>query len=155
LKDVSLSVPYGTYMNVNHGYVAKSNWNTKGRPLTGVYADAITTAVYDSNGDDMNMLINTAAPMAINVKNTNSGTSSGIVTHSQLLRFGGGEGDIGKYQIRPVNEDDIQLDQAPVATTLVEWNWLSGGTAICSGGSGGESAFVGTGFISCTASGAS
>lgn len=155
LKDVSLSVPYGTYVNVNHGYVVKSDWNQKGRPLTGVYADAIPTAIYDSKGDDINVLVNAAAPMAINTKNKNSGTISGIVTHSKLLRFGGDEGDIGKYQIRPLNEDDIQLDQSPVATTLVEWNWLSGGTAICSAGSGGESAFVGTGFISCTALGAS
>lgn len=158
LKDVSIAVPYGSYMNVNRGYSDQTTWNTKG--TTAPYVDAIPTCVYDRQGDHMNLLVNASAPWAVTTLSPNSGTISGILTHSELLRYGGGNGDIGTYQLRPVDEHDVKLDDAPVATTLVEWNWMKGGTNTCAAGtvvkdpSGKVLPFVGTGTLSCTAAGA-
>lgn len=158
LKGVSISVPYGSYMNVNRGYALKTDWNRLGTTLP--YVDAIPTNVFDRQGDNLNLLVNASAPWAVRDLPRGSGTISGIVTHSQLLRYGAGEGEIGRYQLRPVNAGDIKLDATAIATTLVEWNWLPNGTGTCASGTVKKDAngkvlpFVGNGLLSCTVAGA-
>src|SRR5690606_25607567 len=51
LQDVAISVPYGSYMNVNAGYTIKTNWNQGGAATP--YTDAIPTSIHDDNGDAM------------------------------------------------------------------------------------------------------
>ncbi|MBD1423285.1 BACON domain-containing protein [Sphingobacterium chuzhouense] len=154
LRDVSISIPYGSYMNVNAGYTNKTNWNTEG--TTTPYLDAIPTNIYDGKGDNMNMLVNANSSWARNAVTKNSGTIAGILTHSKLLRFGGGEGDVGRYTLRPITLGDIRLNNASVAQTLVEWNWLPGGTNTCAtgvinkDGAGNVLPFIGTGKMNTT-----
>lgn len=154
LRDASISIPYGSYMNVNAGYTNKTNWNTEGTATP--YLDAVPTNVYDGKGDNINMLVNANAAWARNALSKNSGTITGILTHSKLLRFGGGDGDIGRYTLRPVNAGGIQLDNSPIAQTLVEWNWLPGGTNTCAAGvisrdgAGNVQPFAGKGMMSTT-----
>lgn len=157
LRDVSISIPYGSYMNVNAGYTNKTNWNTEG--TTTPYLDAIPTNIYDGKGDNLNMVVNSTASWARNAVSKNSGTIAGILTHAKLLRFGGGQGDIGKYVLRPVGLEGIQLNNGPVAQTLVEWNWLPGGTNTCAtgvisrDGDGAVRPFIGNGKLSSTVAG--
>src|SRR5690606_22738385 len=76
LRDASISIPYGSYMNVNAGYTNKTNWNTQG--TASPYLDAIPTNVYDGQGDNINMLVNANASWARNAVSKNSGTITGI-----------------------------------------------------------------------------
>lgn len=158
LGEASISIPYGSYMNVNAGYTNKTNWNTQG--TASPYLDAVPTNIYDGQGDNINMLVNANASWARNAVSKNSGTITGVLTHDKLLRFGGGQGDIGKYTLRPVNAESIQLNNAPVAQTLVEWNWLPGGTNGCAtglinrDGDGAVRPFIGNGKLSSTVAGA-
>ncbi|NGM60296.1 BACON domain-containing protein [Sphingobacterium sp. SGG-5] len=160
LRDVSIAVPYGTYMNVNRGYVMKTAWNTQG--TTGPYTDAIPTNVYDRQGSDINMLVNATAAWGRNTLPQGSGTIAGVLTHSKLLRYGGGEGNVGRYTIRPLDPNDIQLDGSAIAKTLVEWNWMVNGTNACAigqinkDGSGKILPLIGTSAtLSCTVNEAS
>jgi len=154
VREASISIPYGSYMNVNAGYTNKTNWNTQG--TASPYLDAVPTNVYDGKGDNLNMLVNANASWARNAVSKNSGTITGILTHDKLLRFGAGQGDIGRYTLRPVNVEGIQLNEAPVARTLVEWNWLPGGTNTCAAGvvnrdgEGDVKPFIGNGKLNST-----
>ncbi len=152
LRDVGISVPYGGYMNTSGGYVLKTAWNTTG-VADGGYTDAIPTRIFDRQGGDMNILVNVSAPWARTTVPTGSGTIGGIITHDKLLRFGGGSGDIGRYALRPVDLSSIQLNNPSLATTLVEWNWMSNG--LCAAGAVNTAAAIGTGTLSCTVAGAS
>lgn len=60
-----------------------------------------------------------------------TGMISGILVHDKLKRFGGGEGDIGRYSLRPLDINSIMLNQPTQANTLVEWNWIGNGQTIC------------------------
>ena len=65
-------------------------------------------AVYDKEGN-----------VTVPVVPQGSGTFRGIITSETLVRYG----EIGRYQIRAIEEGDIQLKDPAFSTTLVEWNW--------------------------------
>ena len=48
-----------------------------------------------------------------------SGTVRGIITSETLVRYG----ELSRYQIRAIEQGDIQLRDPAFSTTLVEWNW--------------------------------
>lgn len=125
LTDVAISVPYGSYANVNSGYTFRSNWNQAG--ATTPYTDAIPTSIHDEDGSHINILVNTVAPWSRKTLPKGSGKVSGIIVHSKLIRYGVGDGNIGKYAIRPLVEEDIQLNGASKANTIAEWNWIKNG----------------------------
>lgn len=128
LKEVEVSLPYGTWTNVNWGYLSlKAPWNPKGAS----YVDAVPTGIRDTKGGYMNVLTNAYAPWCRTTLPTGSGTIKGIVTHSRIKRFAA-NGDIGRYSVRPLTEEDIQLNNPVKSATLVEWNWMTNGT--CSTG---------------------
>lgn len=161
IRNASMSIPYGGYMNTSGGYVRKTDWNTPGI-TDGGYADAIPNRIFDGQGENMNILVNASAPWARNTVPTGTGTIDGILTHDKLLRFGGGEGDIGRYTLRPVDLNSIQLNNPAIATTLVEWNWITGtGNTLCANATtvnkNGTDVLpiIGAGALSCTVPGAS
>lgn len=157
LKDVEFAVPYGTYVNLNTGYVLKTDWNTGGI-TNGGYLDAVPSPVRDKNGDNINLLINASVSWYKNLLPKGSGTLTGIIVHDKLKRFGKGEGDIGRYSIRVLEENDIKMTEQSNSTTLVEWNWIKNGTDISGAGtvnkdaSGNVLPAIGTGKLFCTGS---
>lgn len=122
LRNTSISVPYGSYVNVNMGYVNIFSWNTAG--ATTPYVDAVPTGIYDDQGNSLKAIVNTAASWSRSTLPTGSGTFSGILVHHKLIKYGFGEGEIGRYSIRPVTQSDIKLNETAKATTLVEWRWM-------------------------------
>ncbi|MDR1335337.1 MAG: T9SS type A sorting domain-containing protein [Tannerella sp.] len=123
LPQTEISLPYGSYINVNAGYFLKTAWNSAG--ATTPYVDAAPTAIRDNAGGHASLLTNSKAPWCRHTLPIGRGTLSGIVVHSKIKRFGGGDGYIGRYSVRVLNEDDINFTQEP-ARVLAEWNWLAG-----------------------------
>lgn len=157
LKDVEFAVPYGAYLNANTGYVVKSDWNTGGITAGG-YLDAVPTAFRDNKGNSMNLLINALVPWYKNALPKGSGTMSGIIVNDKLIRYGTGDGYIGRYSLRVLKEEDISLTDPAKANTIVEWNWIKNGNDISAVGtvnkdiSGNVLPAIGTGKLYCTGS---
>lgn len=116
LKDVEISVPFGTYYNTNYGYYAR--------------VDCYPVNIRDINGSSMYMMINDQNAGVTPFKSLlrvgqavpqGSGNISGVVVHENYSRYGG---DMGKYAIRPTALSEIQLNQSRnsgFSTVLVEW----------------------------------
>jgi len=133
LTGTEVACPLGTWVNVNGGYVIKSAWQTEGI-TNGAYVDAVPTAIHDNAGGVANVLVNLLAPWCRSAINDGAGSISGIITHSKLVRYGAGDGFIGKYFVRPVTDADIALGTTPLGTTIAEWNWV-GASGECSAAS--------------------
>lgn len=121
LKQSSVSIPYGAFTNVNMGYVRTTSWNTNGAGVNVAYLDAIPTGIYDAKGATIKMIVNTANSWSRDALPTGVGDLGGIIVHNKIMRYGAGEGDIGRYSIRPVNKSDIQLYNQTRFNKLVEW----------------------------------
>lgn len=128
LTDVQIGIDDGAYTNVNDGYqtpyiVDGVKLNPNG--TTSPRFDCTPLTFFDRAGDHIRMLVNGKTPWRRTGSGVpaGSGLLKGIVVHSELLRFGTG-GDIGRYAIRPLDEQDIVLHASKgFAQTLVEWNW--------------------------------
>lgn len=110
LKDVEISIPNGSFFNINEGYLART--------------DEYPLNIRDINGDSMYMLTNIDVPYRRdgNQVPQGSGTIAGILVHEDLPRYGG---NIGKFAIRHVTRDDIVLQNdrnAGFSNVLVEWS---------------------------------
>lgn len=131
LKNVEVSVPYGTWTNVKRTSLIRTDWNPSPSGTTAPRVDAVPTSIRDNNSGHMKVLTNGRASWCRNPLPTGSGSIKGIITHSKLKRFAA-EGNIGKYAIRALSESDIQLTNSAKGITLVEWNWMTNGD--CSDG---------------------
>ena len=83
--------------------------------------------VIDSRGDKINMVLNTQVRWRRKGDGVpaGSGPISGIIVHTKLPRYGV-KGDVGTYQIRPVEEADIAFSREESTrnySTLVRWAW--------------------------------
>ncbi|PST83161.1 hypothetical protein C7T94_11210 [Pedobacter yulinensis] len=110
LRDVEISIPSGSYFNVNEGY----NMRTDAYPMN----------IRDINGSNLYMITNIDVPYRRNGKRVpqGSGDISGILVHEKLQRYGT---NIGPYSIRHVTEEDIALQaerQNGFSNVLVEWS---------------------------------
>jgi hypothetical protein len=110
LKEVEISVPSGSFFNINEGY----NFRT----------DVYPTNIRDVNGNSMYLLTNIDVPYRRDGKRVpqGSGDISGILVYEQLPRYGN---DIGKYAIRHLKREDIALKENRedgFSTVLVEWS---------------------------------
>lgn len=110
LKDVEISVPFGSFSNINEGYVARM--------------DCFPTSIRDIQGNSMYMLTNLDVPYRRdgNAVPQGSGTITGIIVTETLERYGG---NIGKYAIRHLKRADINLQQNRdngFSRVLVEWS---------------------------------
>ncbi len=110
LKDVEISVPSGSYYNVNEGYEFRM--------------DCYPTNIRDIQGNSMYLLTNSGVAYRRNGVQVprGSGTISGVVVYERLARYGT---NIGRYAIRHMAQTDIQLDtdrNQGFSNVLVEWD---------------------------------
>ncbi|MDR2627131.1 MAG: hypothetical protein LBC40_03750 [Dysgonamonadaceae bacterium] len=128
LSNVEFALKNGAYANVHDGYTwggigtTNISGSTAGRGV-----DCAPRMLIDANGNHLNMLLNMKLPWRRtgNGIPMGAGKVSGIIVHSKLIRYAV-NGDIGRYQIRPLKEEDIALDRnenAGLTHTLAEWNW--------------------------------
>ncbi|MGN0004289.1 MAG: BACON domain-containing protein [Sphingobacterium composti] len=128
LKETTIAIPYGAFTNVNMGYVRTTSWNTNGAGANVAYLDAIPTGIYDSKGNSMKMIVNTANSWSRDALPTGVGSLAGIIVHNKIMRYGAGEGEIGRYSIRPVNKSDVDLYNGTNFSKLVEWRMFNPNT---------------------------
>ena len=121
LRDVEFAIPDGAYTNVNEGYFGTAN-----------HTSCVPRALYDTNGGLIYMLVNNKTPWRRDGTGMpqGKGAMGGIIVHDKLPRYGyTNDGYIGRYSIRVLEKQDIELSAAASAsarTTLVEWNWEDG-----------------------------
>lgn len=110
LKDVEISVSNGSYYNINEGYEFRM--------------DCYPTNIRDINGNSMYLLTNSGVSYRRNGVQVprGSGTISGVIVYETMARYGG---NIGKYAIRHMAQEDIQLNNdrnQGFSNVLVEWD---------------------------------
>ncbi|WP_109700817.1 DUF5689 domain-containing protein [Chitinophaga deserti] len=110
LRDVEISVPSGSFSNINEGYIARM--------------DCYPTHIRDINGNGMYMLTNNDVPYRRDGEQVpqGAGTIAGVLVSETMDRYGG---NIGKYAIRHLKREDIALQNARdngFSNVLVEWS---------------------------------
>lgn len=130
ITDVEILCKDGCYTNASEGYCMKDELNPLGADLP--RWDVAPLLFSDINGNAFHMLTNAAAPWRRTGQDVQwysalpqgSGTISGIIVSDVVapVRYG----NLGKYQIRPISEDDIKLDDIPFSNIICEWNWNDG-----------------------------
>lgn len=118
LKEVEISVPSGSFFNINEGYNLRT--------------DVYPTNIRDINGSSMYMLTNIDVPYRRDGKLVpqGSGDITGVLVHEKLARYGN---DIGKYAIRHLKREDIALRENRedgFSNVLVEWSRFKSENAI-------------------------
>jgi hypothetical protein len=135
LKDCELPIRKGSFTPVNEGY---------GIAYTGnIRVDKYPLLVRDSKGDATYLWTNlgctwrrdgSALPQG-------SGDISGILVHEKYSRFER-DGNIGKYQLRHLTREDINIAQAAsgsFSTLICEWNrYVANGTKAAPASGSGE-----------------
>lgn len=119
----------GAYTNCTDGYSLKDDVNPIG--ATAPRWDVAPLKMYDRDGNTINMLTNAAVPWRrfstghISEWNVlvpqGSGTFRGIVVADEVIKVR--YGNVGRYQLRAMTEEEIDLKDEPFMQTLVEWNW--------------------------------
>ncbi len=110
LKEVEISVSNGSYYNTNEGYEFRT--------------DCYPTNIRDIQGNSMYLLTNGGVAYRRNGVQVpqGSGTISGVIVYETMSRYGG---NIGKYAIRHMAQEDIELNASRAqgfSNVLVEWN---------------------------------
>lgn len=129
LQNVEIGFKDGAYTNIADGYtILHASINPQGSG-TAPRADAAPLLITDVEGSSMYMVTNILVPWRRN--NTGllpnglpkgAGTFNGVVVYDELVRYG----DLGRYQIRAMTQDDIALGSTPFSKTIAEWNWSNG-----------------------------
>ena len=106
---------------------AEATINAKGKNDV-TQLDMIPGNIIGSDGSSLMMLTNNETPWRRYGATVAQGVCdvSGIIVHAVEPRWGR-KGDIGRYSIRIMEEEDI-VETAPGAQRLVEWNWPKGNT---------------------------
>lgn len=122
LTDTEFLFKDGCYANIYENYALKSEVNAS---LTGNNnrLDGWASLLMDRNGDGIYMLMNMLCTWRRSGNGVPSGAGdmNGIIVHSEVHRYGD---YIGRYQIRPVDEQDILTmgNGNSNYTTLAEYN---------------------------------
>lgn len=117
----------GCYTNCTDGYSIICDANPTSGSSTAPRWDVAPLMMSDAQGNYINMLTNSKVlwrrdgkDLAFNtVVPQGSGTFKGIVVSDELVRYG----DVGRYQLRAMEEADIDLNGPAFSKTIVEWNW--------------------------------
>ena len=119
LQNMEIVFKDGCYTNCTDGYSLKTSFNPAGGGSP--RWDVAPLLLTDNAGNTISMLTNSKVDWRRNGTGVaqGSGTFTGIIVAETLVRYG----DRGRYQIRPMVESDIALDNAAFSKTLVEWNW--------------------------------
>lgn len=161
LTDMEMAFKNGAYTNIYEPYSQKSDLNAVANPNK--RADGWATPMFDARNNTIYMMINSLCQW----RRTGSGvpkgigTMNGILVHTSMPRYGD---NLGTYQIRPIDEQDIALEKSPGSAfkTLVEWNWDNATPSLNFEKTGVSAARVandrvlsdiGTGFLSTTTGG--
>ena len=130
LQDMEILCKDGCYTNASEGYSLKDELN----PLGAAFPrwDVAPLLCTDASGNAIHMLTNAAAPWRRTGHDVawysclpqGSGTISGVVVADAVapVRWG----NLGRYQIRPMDVSDLQLDKPAFSNILCEWNWNDG-----------------------------
>ena len=128
LQDVEIMCKDGAYTNCAEAY---SILNNVVNPYSGTESPRWDTApllMSDTSGNVIYILTNSLVQWRRNgttygngseVVAQGSGTLRGIVTAEELVRYG----ELGRYKIRPMAQNDIQMRSPAFSKTIVEWNW--------------------------------
>lgn len=128
LQNVEIMCKDGSYTNCTDGYSLK---DPVVNPYSGATAPRWDTApllMSDPSGNVIYMLTNSMVPWrrdgttygnGSEVVAQGSGTFRGIITAEELVRYG----ELGRYKIRPMTREEIQLENPAFSNTIVEWNW--------------------------------
>ena len=128
LQDVEIMCKDGAYTNTSEGYIMKDKLNPLGADYPRL--DVAPLLCSDPDGSSIFMLTNAAAPwrrtglgdLAWNsCVPQGSGTLGGILVADDVapVRWG----NLGRYQIRPLTVEEIDLNGLEFSTTICEWTW--------------------------------
>lgn len=130
LQEVEILCKDGAFTNATEGYSMRDDLNPLGRDGDPRW-DVAPLLCSDSSGDGIFMLTNAAAPwrrtgwdIAWNsCVPQGAGTLNGILVSDEVapVRWG----NLGKYQIRPMTLEEIDLNGPTFSNTICEWNWNS------------------------------
>ena len=130
LKEVEILCKDGSFTNATEGYSMRDELNPLGRDGDPRW-DVAPLLCSDSAGDGIFMLTNAAAPwrrtgwdIAWNsCVPQGAGTLNGILVSDEAapVRWG----NLGKYQLRPMTLEEIDLHGPAFSNTICEWNWNS------------------------------
>lgn len=122
LKNLEMTFKYGAYTNCHDGYSLHTALNPKGNDKP--FYDAVPSSLRDAEGGSLYMVTNMKTPWRRTGNGVFQGTAniSGIIDHCNMIRYAK-DGDIGRYSIRILEENDIASSGSRFSKTLVEWNW--------------------------------
>lgn len=136
LQQVEILCKDGAYTNVSEGYTPQDENNPLG--ATEPRVDVAPLMLTDPSGNSIFMLTNCACPWRrskdssddmqfFNLLPQGSGVLSGVIVADEVapVRWG----DLGRYQIRPMSESDIELGQETTrfSKIICEWTWNTDG----------------------------
>lgn len=123
LSGLEASFKYGSYTNCHEGYQLKiEGINPNG--ASPAFYDCVPFNFRDKNGNSIYMLTNNATPWRRTGKGVVQGSCdvSAIVVKTDLPRFAY-KGDLGKYNLRVLEESDIVSTGSAFSNVLLEWHW--------------------------------
>lgn len=130
VKDLEILAKDGSYTNWTEGYTYKDGTINKIGTGSSPRIDCAPLMCYDRTGNTISMLTNSLVAWRRDgtdvafgtVVPQGSGTFKAIVVpedaHTELKC-----GDLGRYHLRAMTEDDIALTNEAYTKTIVEWNW--------------------------------
>lgn len=142
LKGLEFTFKHGAYTNSHDGYQRQlrlPSWpNSRGEAInyggstSGYYLeDCVPCSLRDATGQDIYALINNETPW----RRYGGGVPqvccdiTGILTHSDLPGWAY-KGNIGRYQLRIMEEEDIVPMTSAFSRTVIEWNWGKGASSL-------------------------
>ena len=135
IKGVEIMCKDGAYTNVHEGYVWKDGTINKIGAGSDSRCDQAPLRVYDKTGANVVMLTNILTPWRRDgtdvafhtVVPQGSGDFKAVVVHDEYATIDWGAEYMGRYQLRAMEEADIDLNaEAAFTKTIVEWNWNDG-----------------------------
>lgn len=128
LKNTEFLIKYGSYCNIRDNYAQASEINSMlkdadNKSTVNSRMDGWAELLHDNNGSAIYMLVNSLClwRRSGNGVPQGAGDMNGIIVHTNMPRYGG---YIGRYSIRPVDEDDILTmgNGASNFTKIAEYN---------------------------------
>lgn len=127
LQGVEILSKEGSYTNASEGYSLQDELNPLGSSEP--RWDVAPLLCSDASGDPIHILTNAAAPWRRTGKDVQwysclpqgAGTLSGIIVSDDVARVRWGS--LGKYQVRPLWGEDVDLNGTPFSNIICEWNW--------------------------------
>ena len=130
IKDLEIMCKDGAYTNWTEGYTFKDGVINKIGTGSSPRVDCAPLMCYDREGNHIAMLTNSLVPWRRDgtdvawgtVVQQGSGDFKAVIVpedeHTELKC-----GDLGRYHIRAMVEEDIAFTNPAFTTTIVEWNW--------------------------------